>query len=88
MQVIGADNPTQTFALARSGAETLVAIFNRSDSSQTFKFSMGNTDGSAPAALVPIFSSQGPVADITVKQNNAKVEVTLPGLTGVLLKQN
>ena len=87
-QVIGADNASRTFALARTGAETLVAVFNRSESAQTFKFTMGTTDGSAAAPLVPVFTSSGPVGDVVVKRNQAKVEVTLPGWTGVLLQQN
>ena len=87
-QMIGADNTTRTFGLVRSGTETLVAVFNRSDSPKTFKFSMGTTDGSTPPALVPVFTSQGTITEITLKQEGSKVEVTLPGLTGVLLKQN
>ena len=87
-QMIGADNTTRSFALVRSGSETLVAVFNRSDSSQTFKFSMTVPDGGKPPALVPVFTSQGPITEVTVKQDHAKVEVTLPGLTGVLLRQN
>ena len=88
VQVIGADNASRTFALARTGSETLVAVFNRSEATQTFKFSMGATDGGTPPALVPIFTSQGPLTEIVIQQEGAKMEVTLPGLTGVLLKRN
>ena len=86
VQVIGADNASRTFALARTGSETLVAVFNRSESPQTFKFSMETTDGTSSPALVPTFTSHGPLTEITVKQDRAKTEITLPGLTGVLLK--
>lgn len=87
-RVIGAENSTRTFALARTGYENLVAVFNRSESPQTFRFVVGTTDGSTPPSFQPFFTSSGPVGEISVKQAQNKAEVTLPGLTGVLLKQN
>jgi len=87
-QTIGADNTTRTLALARTGSETLVAVFNRSESTQTFCFKFGTTDGSTPSPLVPVFISSGTSGDCTVKQGAGRVEVTLPGYTGVLLKQD
>lgn len=87
-QLIGADNSSRTFALARTGPETLVAAFNRSETTQIFRFRMGTTDGSSPPPLTPVFTSSGTMGEVTVKQDKTRVEVTLPGLTGVLLKQN
>ncbi|NBS13478.1 MAG: hypothetical protein EBT57_01450 [Verrucomicrobia bacterium] len=86
MQLIGADNNSRMFAFARAGTETLVAVFNRSETTQTFRFNFGTTDGSAPNPLVPVFVSQGKLAEVVVKQTTGKVEVTLPGWTGALLK--
>lgn len=88
IQVIGADNATQTFALARTGNETLVAVFNRSASPQTFRFHFGTTDGSSPSVLAPVFVSSGSMGDCKVKQSADRVEVALPGFTGILLKQD
>lgn len=89
MQLIGVDNTARMFAFARSsGAETLVAVFNRSETSQTFRFNFGTTDGSTPNPLVPVFVSQGQLGDVVVKQGSGKVEVTLPGWTGTLLRLN
>jgi len=88
LQVVGADNTTKTFALARTGQDTLVAIFNRSETPQTFRFNFGTTDGSTPNPLNPVFISAGALADCKVKQGAGKVEVLLPGFTGVLLKQD
>ena len=85
---MGADNTTKTFALARTGQDTLVAIFNRSETPQTFRFNFGTTDGSTPNPLDPVFISAGALADCKVKQGAGKVEVLLPGFTGVLLKQD
>ena len=86
MQLIGADNNSRMFAFARAGTETLVAVFNRSETTQTFRFNFGTTDGSAPNPLVPVFVSQGKLAEVGVQQTTGKVEVTLPGWTGALLK--
>jgi hypothetical protein len=86
--VIGAENSTRTFALARTGNETLVAVFNRSESPQTFRFVLGTTAGSTPPPFQPCFTSSGPLEEVSVKQSQNKVEVTLPGLTGILLNQN
>jgi glycosidase len=86
MQLIGADITARMFAFARLGSETLVTVFNRSETGQTFRFNFGTTDGSAPNPLVPIFISQGNLSEAVIKQGSGKVEVTLPGWTGVLLK--
>jgi len=86
MQLIGADNNSRMFAFARDGSETMVTVWNRSETSQTFRFHFGTTDGSAPHPLVPVFISQGKLSDAIVQQGSGKVEVTLPGFTGVLLK--
>ena len=88
MQLIGADNTARMFAFARLGSETLVTVFNRSETGQTFRFNFGTTDGSAPNPLVPIFISQGNLSEAVIKQGSGKVEVTLPGWTGVLLKMD
>ncbi len=86
IQVIGADNISRMFAFARTGGTTLVAVFNRHESPQTFIFQFGTTDGSAPNPLVPVFISSGSLSDAVIKQGSGKVHVTLPGWTGVLLK--
>jgi len=86
MQLIGADNSSRMFAFARTGSETLVAVFNRSETTQTFRFNFGTTDGSAPNGLQPVFISQGKLTDAVIQQGSGKVAVTLPGWTGLLLK--
>jgi hypothetical protein len=63
-------------------------VFNRSETGQTFRFNFGTTDGSAPNPLVPIFISQGNLSEAVIKQGSGKVEVTLPGWTGALLRIN
>lgn len=88
LQVVGADNNTKTFALARTGEETLVAVFNRSESPQTFNFNLSTTDGTAPKPLDPVFISAGVLTDCLVRQESGKVGVTLPGMTGALLRQD
>ena len=87
MQMIGAENQSRMFAFARTGTNTLVAVFNRHSEPQTFTFHFGTTDGSAPDPLVPIFVSSGKSADVRVQQKNGKSMITLPGLTGALLQQ-
>jgi glycosidase len=86
--LVGADNRTRTFALARTGEETLVAVFNRSESTQAFKLNLSTTDGSAPKPLNPVFISSGALTDCRVRQEPGKVEVTLPGMAGALLRQD
>ena len=87
MQLIGTDNTSRMFGFARScGTETMVAVFNRSETVQTFRFNFGTTDGSSPNPLVPVFVSQGKISDALVKQGPGKVEITLPGWTGALLR--
>ena len=87
MQMIGAENQSRTFAFARTGAVTLVAVFNRHPEEQTFTFQFGTTDGSTPDPLVPIFVSSGQPSDVRVQQKEGKASITLPGSTGALLKQ-
>ncbi|MDA0858000.1 MAG: alpha-amylase family glycosyl hydrolase [Verrucomicrobia bacterium] len=87
MQMIGAENQSRTFAFARTGAATLVAVFNRHPEEQTFTFQFGTTDGSTPDPLVPIFVSSGQPSDVRVQQKEGKASITLPGSTGALLKQ-
>ena len=86
-QLVGADNASRTFAFARTGPETVVAVFNRHEQPRSFTFQLGSTDGGEPAPLEPFFTSQGGLGDIGVKQGGGRVSITLPGLTGALLKQ-
>ncbi len=85
VRVIGADNATGTFAFARAGEQNIVAIFNRSEKSQTFHFRFGSPDGNAPETLKPFYVSSGPLSEVSLRQEGEKVSVTLPGWTGVLL---
>jgi cyclomaltodextrinase len=87
MQMIGAENQSRMFAFARTGTNTLVAVFNRHSEPQTFTFQFGTTDGSAPDPLVPIFVSSSKSADVRSQQKDGKSMITLPGLTGALLQQ-
>ena len=87
MQMIGAENQSRTFAFARTGTATLVAVFNRHSNPQTFTFQFGNTDGTAADPLAPVFVSSGEPADVQVLQKDGKASITLPGFTGALLKQ-
>ena len=86
-QLIGAENATRMFAFARTGPETVIAVFNRHTTPQTFTFQFGTTDGSEAPPLEPFFISSGAVSDVDVKQAKGKASITLPGLTGALLKQ-
>ncbi|NBT89600.1 MAG: hypothetical protein EBT50_02045 [Verrucomicrobia bacterium] len=86
-QLIGAENSTKMFAFARSGPETVVAVFNRHTDPQTFTFQFGTTDGSEAPPLEPFFVSSGTTSDAVVKQSKGKASITLPGLTGTLFKQ-
>ena len=86
-QLIGAENSTKMFAFARSGPETVVAVFNRHTDPQTFIFQFGTTDGSEAPPLEPFFVSSGTTSDAVVKQSKGKASITLPGLSGALFKQ-
>ena len=86
MQIIGADNSSRMFAFARTAGETVVAVFNRHENTQTFTFQFSASDGSEPAPLQACYTSSGPLSEVQVKQGQGKVSVTLPGWTGALLK--
>jgi glycosidase len=86
-QLIGAENSTKMFAFARTGAETVIAVFNRHAEPQTFTFQFGTTDGSEAPPLEAFFISSGTTSDATVKQAKGKASITLPGLTGALFRQ-
>lgn len=86
-QLIGAENSSKMFALARTGGDTVVAIFNRHTEPQTFTFQFSTTDGSEPNPLEPFFISSGITSDAIVKQIKGKASVILPGLTGALFRQ-
>ena len=85
--VNGTSAEHQAVAFARTGAETVVAVFNRHTDPQTFVFQFAATDGSEPNPLEPFFISSGTTADATVKQAQGKASITLPGLTGALFRQ-
>ena len=86
-QLIGAENSTKMFAFARTGTETVIAVFNRHTEPQTFTFQFGTTDGSEPPPLEAFFISSGVTADATTKQAQGNASITLPGLTGALFRQ-
>ena len=75
------------FGFARTGTETVIAVFNRHTEPQTFIFQFGTTDGSEPPPLEPFFISSGVTADATAKQAKGKASITLPGFTGALFRQ-
>ena len=86
-QLIGAENSTKMFALARTSGETVVAVFNRHTEPQTFSFQFAATDGSDPSPLEPFFISSGTTSDAVIKQAKGKASISLPGLTGALFRQ-
>jgi glycosidase len=87
LQLIGAENSTKMFGFARTGTETVIAVFNRHAEPQTFTFQFGTTDGSEPPPLDAFFISSGVTADATTKQAKGNASITLPGLTGALFRQ-
>lgn len=87
LQLIGAENASRMFALARTAKETVVAVFNRHTEPQTFTFQFSATDGSEPNPLEPFFISSGTTSDAGVKQSKGRASITLPGLTGALFRQ-
>ncbi len=87
LQLIGAENSTKMFGFARTGTETVIAVFNRHTEPQTFTFQFGTTDGSEPPPLEAFFISSGVTADAAAKQAKGNASITLPGLTGALFRQ-
>jgi len=87
LQLIGAENSSKMFGFARTGAETVIAVFNRHTEPQTFTFQFGTTDGSEPPPLEPFFISSGVTSEATAKQFKGNASITLPGLTGALFRQ-
>jgi hypothetical protein len=75
------------FGFARTGTETVIAVFNRHTEPQTFTFQFGTTDGSEPPPLEAFFISSGVTADAAAKQAKGNASITLPGLTGALFRQ-